>query len=485
MTSSNLKLKLSFNYLLIAMIIALVAVLVSVTSVFATGSKAIPLRGIVEGFYGVPWTQQQRLDMLDFMAGKKMNAYIYGPKDDEYHRKYWRQPYPEDKLQDLQQLINRAKADNIEFIFAVSPGNDIDFASAKDKAAMVNKMTAMYKMGVRQFALFFDDIPTKDAKGQAEFINYINRNFVKKHKDCKRLIVVPTEYYLLAMENQGNVQEYTAAFAGNLDKDILVLYTGAEVCPDGLTEETISRVNEIYGRAAGLWWNYPVNDYMEQKLALGPLDSITAEADGTDIPAFFVNPMFKPELSKIAIATAADYALAPAEFNASEAWQKALQEQYGKLAQAMEVFADHSQRLENNWAHIGHGDAARLREMYYNYWRAQANHSQEAAAIRQRLLEDNANRSQMVQMLQEMLKPEVKAECQEQLELLQLYTGQERIGLYIMDNEPDRDEAYRLLRAMADKQKAIEAKQQTAKISEGVLDGFYADFLKWFHDKYQ
>ena len=113
MTSSNLKLKLSFNYLLIAMIIALVAVLVSVTSVFATGSKAIPLRGIVEGFYGVPWTQQQRLDMLDFMAGKKMNAYIYGPKDDEYHRKYWRQPYPEDKLQDLQQLINRAKADNI------------------------------------------------------------------------------------------------------------------------------------------------------------------------------------------------------------------------------------------------------------------------------------------------------------------------------------------------------------------------------------
>ena len=91
----------------------------------------------------------------------------------------------------------------------------------------------------------------------------------------------------------------------------------------------------------------------------------------------------------------------------------------------------------------------------------------------------------MVQMLQEMLKPEVKAECQEQLELLQLYTGQERIGLYIMDNEPDRDEAYRLLRAMADKQKAIDAKQQTAKISEGVLDGFYADFLKWFHDKYQ
>ena len=195
--------------------------------------------------------------------------------------------------------------------------------------------------------------------------------------------------------------------------------------------------------------------------------------------------MFKPELSKIAIATAADYALAPAEFNASEAWQKALQEQYGELAQAMEVFADHSQRLENNWAHIGHGDAARLREMYDNYWRAQANHSQEAAASRQRLLEDNANRSQMVQMLQEMLKPEVKAECQEQLELLQLYTGQERIGLYIMDNEPDRDEAYRLLRAMADKQKAIEAKQQTAKISEGVLDGFYADFLKWFHDKYQ
>ena len=64
-------------------------------------SSPIPLRGIVEGFYGTPWSFEDRADLINFCGKNNLNAYIYAPKDDPYHRDQWRKPYPEDKIKDL------------------------------------------------------------------------------------------------------------------------------------------------------------------------------------------------------------------------------------------------------------------------------------------------------------------------------------------------------------------------------------------------
>src|SRR5690606_40391313 len=45
---------------------------------------SLPLRGAIEGFYGPPWTHQERMDQLAFYGDVKMNTYIYAPKDDPY-----------------------------------------------------------------------------------------------------------------------------------------------------------------------------------------------------------------------------------------------------------------------------------------------------------------------------------------------------------------------------------------------------------------
>ena len=42
-------------------------------------------RGVVEGFYGEPWSHEARLSLIDFYGRFKMNYYVYGPKDDPYH----------------------------------------------------------------------------------------------------------------------------------------------------------------------------------------------------------------------------------------------------------------------------------------------------------------------------------------------------------------------------------------------------------------
>ena len=55
-------------------------------------------RGVVEGFYGTPWSHETRLSILDHMGRYKMNSYVYGPKDDPYHNvPDWRKPYPADE----------------------------------------------------------------------------------------------------------------------------------------------------------------------------------------------------------------------------------------------------------------------------------------------------------------------------------------------------------------------------------------------------
>ncbi len=45
------------------------------------------------GFYGRPWTPDQRVELFDLISSLGLNAYIYAPKDDLKHRAYWRELY--------------------------------------------------------------------------------------------------------------------------------------------------------------------------------------------------------------------------------------------------------------------------------------------------------------------------------------------------------------------------------------------------------
>lgn len=403
----------------------------------AFSSPAIPLRGVVEGFYGTPWTQAERLSMLQFCHDHKLNAYIYAPKDDAYHRAKWREMYPADKMADLQALIDESKKQQVKFIFAISPGLDIHFSgqeAEQDKQAMLGKLTAMYNMGVRDFAIFFDDIKNKDGKGQAEFLNWVNANFIAKHKDISPLITVPTEYYRLDMESEGIIKEYTRNFSTTLDKNILVLYTGDKVVPDGLTDEEYAKANALYGRQLGVWWNYPVSDYLEAKLALGPVEKLPVKAN---MPAIFFNPMKHAELSKISLATGADYAANPAKYDANKSWHKALKEQFGKLAADMEIFADHSQHMVVSWAVIGPEDGAALRKLMDAYWQ-NPNDSN-----REKLLADLSKIDKSILTLQKELSPNVLRECQPQLEQFHRILQADKLGLEVLAGDQSKQAAFR------------------------------------------
>jgi hypothetical protein len=118
----------------------------------------LALRGVIEGFYGDPWTHDERLRLLADLGAWGMNRYVYAPKDDARHRARWREPYPDDEAARLGELAAAARAAGVEFTYALHPGLDIVHSEERDHAAIATKLRALHALGIRRFALLFDDI---------------------------------------------------------------------------------------------------------------------------------------------------------------------------------------------------------------------------------------------------------------------------------------------------------------------------------------
>jgi hypothetical protein len=105
------------------------------------------LCGVIEGFYGRPWTKEQRVTLFQRMNDLGLNTYIYAPKDDYKHRAFWRQPYSPNEINELAGLIKDAKDNDIQFHYAISPGIDILFSSERDVTALKKKLQQLKQCG--------------------------------------------------------------------------------------------------------------------------------------------------------------------------------------------------------------------------------------------------------------------------------------------------------------------------------------------------
>lgn len=447
----------------------------------AAAAAPIPIRGVVEGFYGTPWTKAQRVDIIKFCEKVGLNAYMYAPKDDPYHREKWREAYPPEKLNELSKLVKTAKKNNVKFIFAISPGLDARYSllrGSMDQAAMANKLEAMYDIGIRDFAVFFDDIKEHDGEGQSDLVNWLNENFVKKHDDVSPLIVVPTEYYFADMKDgSGYAKPYTRDFSKRIAQGVLPLFTGDGVVCDGITEETLEDAERLYGRKLGIWWNYPVTDYLEQKLALGPVEKLPK---GGDIPAIFFNPMKYEELSKIALATGAEYALDPENYDPQAAWERAIKSQFGKLTEEMTLFSDQSQHFENNWAFVGPQDGSKLRKKMDELWLSLGD-AKASDVIFADVNKELAELADAVDVLKKRLPRRKLVECKPQLKQLERLTKADRQALELLKcyRHGDMDKAKTLKGELQEKLLKIEKEEKKAVISEKTCKAFIREVLDY------
>ena len=309
----------------------------SLPEVEITDWPDVAVRGVVEGFYGQPWSHEARMSLIDFCSHHKLNTYIYGPKNDRYHRARWRQLYPETEARQLQSLVARAREKEVDFVWAVHPGDDIKW-NEEDRDKLVAKLESMYQLGVRAFAVFFDDIGKgKNAAEQADLLNYINRNFIQAKGDVRPLIMCPSDYNRSRWHPE---TAYLETLGDKLDADIHIMWTGDRALSD-ITADNLTWVQTIFKRRPYIWWNFPVTDFSNDRILMGKVIGITP-AIRTDASAFVSNPMEYAEASKLALFSVANYTWNINAYDAEASWQEGIRSLLPDAAEAFACFCRHS-----------------------------------------------------------------------------------------------------------------------------------------------
>lgn len=305
-------------------------------------------RGTVEGFYGTPWSHQVRLSLIDFYGRNKLNTYIYGPKDDPYHSSpNWRLPYPADQAAQIGELVEACNRNRVDFVWAIHPGKDIKW-NEEDFNNLTGKFEMMYALGVRAFAIFFDDIEGEGTNPikQVELLNRLKSEFVDIKGDIASLVMCPTDYSKLWANPtpKGSL----SIFGNTLDRSVDLFWTGDAVCSD-LTKSTMDWFNSRIKRAGYYWWNFPVTDYARHIVMQGPTYGLDRSLTPDDIVGLVSNPMEHGEASKLAIYGVADYAWNVAAYNPLDNWERALSDVAPEVKDAYRTFAIHSCDTETGY----------------------------------------------------------------------------------------------------------------------------------------
>lgn len=267
--------------------------------------------GVIEGFYGRPWSEAQRHELFVRMASWRMDTYLYAPKDDLRHRVAWRDPYPASEAAALAGLVTRARDAGVRFVYALAPGLDLDWTLDRDRAAMLAKFEHLAQLGVTDFALLFDDIPAsldsgRQAERQADATNTA-RAFVRELGIEGAFLFCPTEY--CARRAVPNVAEspYLRTLGARLAPEIEILWTGPEVVSASVPVESIREVAAVLRRRPVLWENLHANDYAPRRVHLGPYDGRDTTLR-TELAGILTNPNTQFDVNVPGVFGVADFA---------------------------------------------------------------------------------------------------------------------------------------------------------------------------------
>jgi hyaluronoglucosaminidase len=304
-------------------------------------------RGVVEGFFGPVWSMAQRRALFQFGAARGMNTYLYAPKDDPYHRKRWRRPYPPKEWRQLVGLIRVAQEKKIDFVYGFHPGEGLCFSDREPIDILLRKARRFYQAGVRTFAVLFDDIPSRLTKehDQRVFKNSLARAeaswlaAIKARQPASWTEVewwICPSYYsedpLLERVFGAFEENFLETLGAHLPPDVACFWTGPRVVPKEITVTHMRRIAKRVKHPLILWDNYPVNDLsMANELHIGPLQGRDPGLPKI-VYGYLNNPLLQEELSFLPLATCFDYAAAPRAYASQRSWNRAVKARFGANA---------------------------------------------------------------------------------------------------------------------------------------------------------
>ena len=286
-------------------------------------------RGFIEGYYGIPWTSEERKELMRFGSKFKSNIYIYAPKDDAYHSSCWRDLYAENDLEILKEQIEVGRETKTKLAWALHPfmSNKITADNYDASLQIVEKkFNQLYEAGVRQFVISADDVEVtggllEDGSLHNKLLNDV-ATFLKAKNDCNDLVFVPSAYcYQAEQRLKVDLNKYYASLMKDLDDSIHIMWTGDDVC-SSMESGRFTEFTNLTNKKPFFWSNWPVNDYSTDHLLMGKGEVLNINYTDDTVPfeGMVTNPMQQAEPSKLSIFAICDYTWNPNKFNVDKSY---------------------------------------------------------------------------------------------------------------------------------------------------------------------
>ena len=293
------------------------------------------LAGVIEGFYGQPWSQAERFELFEWMAAWGLNTYLYAPKDDLKHRALWREVYSAPEAEALGDVIRACEQRKLRLIYALSPGLDIRFSDSVDLDHLKQRFEQMLTLGCQHFALLFDDIPDRmndeDAKRFGSFASaqchMANTMFkwTRERSPGARFLFCPTPYCGRMAERKLGGEGYLATVGRELLSEIDVFWTGPEIISHEITVAHVRDLQKLLRRQPLIWDNLFANDYDGRRCFCGPYAGRPLELR-QEVSGLLLNPNNEFPLNFVPLRTLGYFVNSSGCWDARFAYRSALRE---------------------------------------------------------------------------------------------------------------------------------------------------------------
>lgn len=265
----------------------------------------VPIRGIVEGYYGLPWSTADRVALMEWGSAFKMNGYMYAPKDDPKHNEQWRSPYTDEELAStIAPLVDAERRTGVAFIYALhalmhAPVR-FDHHYEADVEVLTAKFTQVLDAGCRHLCLLADDADDVGPESYIRILTDLSSWIATKAAEVDEeagprypgldphLIFCPPNYF-------GSGEDWYR----HLPETIHVINTGGAVW-GSVTPQAVSQFHSVSGRPPFFWLNWPCSDNDEDHVHMGS-GAHAMQAGPGELAGLLSNPMQQADPSKLGV----------------------------------------------------------------------------------------------------------------------------------------------------------------------------------------
>ncbi len=289
----------------------------------------VPFRGFIEGYYGNPWTVEDRAALMKFGGELKMNIYFYAPKDDPKHSTKWRELYTQEELETkIRPLAEAGNKSKCYYGFALHPfwAEGINYSDEAQYAADLEVLKAKFeqvmKVGVRQIAVLADDrglpnVASGNTEAQNTRASYVRlmtdlTEWVSSAEMQEKYPGLKTSIPFCPNDYMGNASSAQMQTLKELPDSVPIIQTGGAIWGSVSNSYLTTYRNNMGDKGTFMWINWPCSDQSKSSLIMGAHDTVlrsdlTQDDIGT-LRGIMLNPMQQSEPSKAAIFQNADYA---------------------------------------------------------------------------------------------------------------------------------------------------------------------------------